>query len=84
MVATSLLSVGTPSKGWSMAINRWVITTLNTATGANPIGGTPTSSTADGGSVTLAWDNAVITTQAQLRACLTVLLQNAAGQLTGP
>lgn len=67
-----------------MAVNRFVITTLNTATGANPAGGVATASGADGGSATLAWDSAVITTQAQLRACVNAMLLNAAGQLTGP
>ncbi len=67
-----------------MAINRWVITTLNTNTGANPAGGVATSSNADGGSVTIGWDSAVITTYDQLRACLRALDQNARGQLPGP
>ena len=67
-----------------MAINRWLITTLNTNTGANPAGGVATPSGADGGSVTLGWDTAVITTYDQLRACLRSLDQQARGILPGP
>jgi hypothetical protein len=66
-----------------MAINKWVITTYNASSGANPAGGVPTSAAADGGSVVVGWDSAVITNFDQLRACLRSIDNNIRGQL-GP
>lgn len=66
-----------------MAINRWVISTFNANSGASPAGGVATFSNADGGSVVVGWDSAVITTFDQLRQCLRSIDQQARGQL-GP
>jgi hypothetical protein len=68
-----------------MAINKWVITTFNASTGATQgaQGGLATGATADGGSVTVGWDSAVITTFEQYRACIRSIDQQIRGQL-GP
>ena len=68
-----------------MAINKWVTTTYNANSGATQgaQGGTGTSAGADGGSVVVGWDSAVITNFDQLRACLRSIDQNIRGQL-GP
>lgn len=69
-----------------MAINKWVITTLNTGTGATQggQGGLATGSNADGGSVVVGWDSAVVTTFDQLRTALRSIDQQIRGQLPGP
>jgi hypothetical protein len=66
-----------------MAINKWVNSTLNTSTGASPRA-SAVAGTADALNATIAWDSAVITTMDQLRVCVSAMLQQAAGQLTGP
>lgn len=66
-----------------MAINKWVVTTLNTNSGANPAGGVAIGAGADGGSVTVGWDSAVITTFDQYRACIRAIDQQIRGQLPG-
>jgi hypothetical protein len=69
-----------------MAINKWVVTTLNNGTGATQgsQGGLATGAGADGGSVTVGWDSAVVTTWDQLRTCLRSIDQQIRGQLPGP
>lgn len=67
-----------------MAIDTWItVTSYNSAAGVAPRGVVQFAG-ADGGSVTLAYDSAVITTHSQLRDCLRLLSSTALGRLTGP
>jgi hypothetical protein len=66
-----------------MAIDRFVNSTLNTATNANPRASNVAAGST-GLNATLAWDSAVVLTNDQLRACVAAMLQTAQGQLTGP
>jgi hypothetical protein len=68
-----------------MAINKWVVTTFNAGTGASQgsQGGLASGSNADGGSVVVGWDSAVITTFDQLRTALRSIDQQIRGQLPG-
>jgi hypothetical protein len=66
-----------------MAINTFCNVTLNTGTGATQ-SSSAVLSNASGANVCVSYDNAVITTQAQLRTCITAALLQMLGQLTGP
>lgn len=66
-----------------MAINVFANVTLNTGTGATQASSAVLSN-ASGANVCVSYDNAVVTTQDQLRTCMRAAFLQLAGQLTGP
>jgi len=68
-----------------MAIDTWIIVTLNPAAGKIPDNvdhkNSCSGASADGGNLTLAYDSAVITTQSKAKSCLNAALQQLASKL---
>jgi hypothetical protein len=68
-----------------MAIDTWIIVTLNPAAAKIPDNvdhkNKTSGATADGGSLTLAYDSAVITTQSLAKSCVASALTQLASKL---
>lgn len=68
-----------------MAINKWANITLDPAAGSktdrNDHRNTTANGTADGGNLTVAWDNAVVTTLTKWDSCVASARLLAASQL---